>query len=115
MALIHHVVTGSGQPSVVFVHGFACAHGDWDAQVAHLSPRFRTVAVDLRGHGASDGTAAECSIERYGADVAEVTRALALPASVLIGHSMGCRVVIEAALQAPERTKGVILVDGSQF
>ena len=115
MALIHYVVTGEGRPPIVFVHGFACAHTDWDAQVAHLSPRHQTVAVDMRGHGASPGSAAECSIERYGADVAEVMRALALPPAVLVGHSMGCRVVTEAALQAPAQTAGVILVDGSQF
>ena len=115
MSLIHHTVTGQGLPPIVFVHGFGCAHGDWDAQVMHFSPRHRTVAVDLRGHGASPGTAAECSIERYGADVAEVMRSLALPPAVLIGHSMGCRVVIEAALQAPDHTAGIVLVDGSQF
>jgi pimeloyl-ACP methyl ester carboxylesterase len=101
MPLIHHVIIGQGRPPIVFVHGFACAHSDWDAQVAHFSPHHRTVAVDLRGHGASPGTADECSIERYGADVAEVIRALTLPPAVLVGHSMGCRVVIETALQAP--------------
>jgi len=115
MTLIHHVVAGEGSPPVVFMHGFGFAHGDWAAQVAHLSPHHRTVAVDLRGHGASPGSAADCSVERYGGDVAEVMRALALPPSVLVGHSMGCRVVIEAALQAPAQTAGVILVDGSQF
>jgi pimeloyl-ACP methyl ester carboxylesterase len=115
MALIHYVVTGNGRPPMVFVHGFACAHGDWDHLVAHLSPNHQTIAVDLRGHGASPGTAEECSVERYGADVAEVMRALALPPSVVVGHSMGCRVAIEAALQAPKQTAGVILVDGSQF
>jgi pimeloyl-ACP methyl ester carboxylesterase len=115
MPLIHHVVIGQGRPPIVFVHGFACAHADWKAQVAHLSSRHQCVAVDLPGHGASPGTPTDCSIERYGADVAEVMRALALPASVLVGHSMGCRVAIEAALQAPTQTAGVILVDGSQF
>jgi pimeloyl-ACP methyl ester carboxylesterase len=115
MALIHHVVTGQGRPPIVFVHGFGCGRADWDAQVAHLSPRHQCVAVDLRGHGASPGAAADCSIERYGADVAEVIRALALPPAILVGHSLGCRVVIEAALQAPTQTAGVILVDGSQF
>jgi len=114
MTLIHHVITGSGRP-IVFVHGFACAHSDWDAQVAHLSARHQTIAVDLRGHGASPGSPDECSIERYGADVAEVLQAIALPPAVLVGHSMGCRVVVEAGLQAPECTAGVILVDGSQF
>jgi pimeloyl-ACP methyl ester carboxylesterase len=115
MTLIHHVVTGVNRPSVVFVHGFACAHTDWNAQVAHLAGRHQTIAVDLRGHGASPGTVAECSIERYGADVAEVMRALRLAPAVVVGHSMGCRVAIEAALQAPEHTAGLILVDGSQF
>ena len=115
MALIHHVVTGQGRPPIVFVHGFGCALTDWNAQVAHFSSRHQTIAVDLRGHGDSPGSAAECSIERYGADVAEVMRALELPPVVLVGHSMGCRVVTEAALQAPARTAAVIQIDGSQF
>ena len=55
----------------------------------------------------SPGSAADCSIERYGADVAEVMRALALPPAMLVGHSMGCRVVVEAALQAPAQTAAV--------
>lgn len=115
MPLIHHVVTGQGQPPIVFVHGFGCALADWNAQVAHFSPRHQTVAVDLRGHGDSPGSAEECSIERYGADVAEVMRALDLPPAILVGHSMGCRVVTEAALQAPAHAAAVIQIDGSQF
>ena len=115
MTLIHHVVTGQGGPPILFVHGFGCALADWDAQVAHFSPRHQTITVDLRGHGQTPGTAAECSVERYGADVAEVMRALRLPPAVLVGHSMGCRVVTEAALQAPEHTEALVQVDGSQF
>lgn len=115
MGYVHHVVTGDGQPPVVFVHGFACAHGDWDAQVAHLAPRHRCVAVDLRGHGASTGSPEQCSIERYGADVAELLHAVELNSAVLVGHSMGCRVVTETALQAPARVGGVVFLDGSQF
>jgi pimeloyl-ACP methyl ester carboxylesterase len=115
MTLIHHVLTGNGRPPIVFIHGFACAHSDWNAQITHLSPHHQTVAVDLRGHGASPGTSAECSIERFGADVAEVMRALGVAPAVLVGHSMGCRVAVEAALQTPDLTAGVVLVDGSQF
>ena len=115
MPLIHHVIAGHAHPPVVFVHGFACDHTDWDAPVARLMPRHQTVAVDLRGHGASPGSAADCSIERYGADVAEVMRALNLPPAIIVGHSMGCRVAVEAALQAPSHAKALVLVDGSQF
>jgi pimeloyl-ACP methyl ester carboxylesterase len=115
MTLIHNVVTGRGTPPIVFVHGLCCAHADWDAQVAHFAPNHQTVAVDLRGHGDSPADAADCSIERYGADVAELMHALDLPPAILVGHSMGCRVIAEAALQAPTRTAGVIMIDGSQF
>lgn len=115
MSLIHHVARGNGTPPIVLVHGFACAHSDWAAQIAHLSPRHRVIAVDLRGHGESGGGPDECSIERYGADVAEVMRALDLRSAIVVGHSLGCRVVTEAALQAPDRVAGVVFVDGSQF
>lgn len=115
MALIHHVVRGDGNPPIVFVHGLGCAHDDWDAQVAHLSVRHRTVAVDLRGHGATTSTADECTIERYGADMVALMELLALPPAVMVGHSMGCRAVIEAAVQAPSHVAGIVLVDGSQF
>jgi pimeloyl-ACP methyl ester carboxylesterase len=115
MSLIHHVARGNGTPPIVLVHGFACAHSDWAAQIAHLSPRHRVIAVDLRGHGESGGGPDECSIERYGADVAEVIRALDLRSAIVVGHSLGCRVVTEAALQAPDRVAGVVFVDGSQF
>jgi pimeloyl-ACP methyl ester carboxylesterase len=115
MALIHHAVAGAGRPAIVFVHGFGCASSDWTAQVAHFAPRHQTISVDLPGHGATPGAAEDCSIEHYGSDVANVMRRLALGPAVLVGHSMGCRVVIEAALQAPGLTAGVILIDGSQF
>jgi pimeloyl-ACP methyl ester carboxylesterase len=115
MSTIHHTARGEGAPPIVLVHGFACARGDWDAQVAHLSAQHRTVAVDLPAHGMTSGQARDCTIERLGADVAEVMRELALPPAVLVGHSMGCRVVIEAALQAPKHAAAVVLVDGSQF
>jgi pimeloyl-ACP methyl ester carboxylesterase len=115
MALIHHVVAGSGAPAIVFVHGFGCSRTDWEAQVVHFSGRRATVAVDLPGHGATPAPASPCSIELYGGDVAALLRALALPPAVLVGHSMGCRVVLEAARQASERVAGIALVDGSQF
>ena len=112
--LINHVRAGAGRPPIVFIHGFGCDRTDWDAQVAHFSSMHQTIAVDLRGHGASPGAAADCSIELYANDVAVVMRALDLPPAVIVGHSMGFRVAIEAALHAPAQTRGVILIDGGQ-
>ncbi len=115
MAAIHHTRTGKGTPPIVFVHGFGCARSDWDHQVAHLSGRHETVAVDLGGHGTTPGTAAHAKIETHGADVAALINELELPPSVIVGHSMGCRVALEAAARAPDRAKALILVDGSRL
>jgi pimeloyl-ACP methyl ester carboxylesterase len=115
MALIHHTRAGSGAPPLVFVHGFGCARSDWDAQVAQFGPRHETVAVDLGGHGTTPGRPEHRRIETHGADVAELLKSLKLPPAVIFGHSMGCRVAMEAALRAPEHVKAVVLVDGSRL
>jgi pimeloyl-ACP methyl ester carboxylesterase len=105
-------VTGSQDPTLVFVHGFACALDDWDAQVAALSPRFRCVALDLPGHGAS-AKPATVSIAAMGSAVAQVKEQVGARSTVLVGHSMGCRVIVEALLQSPSGVAGLVFVDGS--
>ena len=99
---------------VVLVHGFACDHTDWRAQVDYLSRKgARTFAPDLRGHGANPAPAAECSIETFGADIAALLEKNDLRDALLVGHSMGCRVVLQAFLDAPGRVGALALVDGS--
>ena len=114
MPLIQYTRTGKGAPPIVFVHGFGCARSDWDNQVAHFSGAHETVAVDLGGHGTSPGGPEHRRLETHGADVAALLNDLKLPPAVLVGHSMGCRVVMAAAGLAPERAKALILVDGSR-
>ena len=114
MAPLHHIVEGKGLPPIVFVHGLCCSHTDWRHQVGHFAGRHMTIAVDLPGHGAT-AVSDRSSIEQCGTQVAALLRAPALPPAVLVGHSMGCRVVLDAALQAPEHVAGIVLVDGSRF
>jgi pimeloyl-ACP methyl ester carboxylesterase len=99
----------------VFVHGFLCSHEDWKFQVKKLQRNHEVVACDLRGHGSTPGRPQECSIEHYGGDVAALVNNLELLNPILVGHSMGCRVVLEANRIAPERVGGIVLVDGSRF
>jgi pimeloyl-ACP methyl ester carboxylesterase len=110
---LHYERAGSGMPTLVFVHGFACAHEDWRHQVGVFAGRRGVVACDLRGHGASPGDPGACNIETYGADVVALLAALDLTGVVLVGHSMGCRVVLQAYAAAPERVVGLVLIDGS--
>lgn len=110
---MHFVRSGAGAPPLVLVHGFACAHDDWRAQVAHFSAQHDVVACDLRGHGQTPGRPHECTIAHFGGDVAALAANLELRGAVLVGHSMGCRVVVEAARLDPERVAGLVLIDGS--
>ena len=114
-ASIWYARAGEGAPPRLFVHGFACSHADWQPQLEHFAATQSVVACDLRGHGATPGDPAECSIETYGADVAALLTTLDLRGAVLVGHSLGCRVVLQAALNAPERIAGVALIDGSRI
>ena len=110
--LLNHVDSGAGAPCLVFVHGLACALEDWNEQARALSVAHRCIAVDLPGHGASAANGA-LGIVRFGQQVATTVRALQASPVVLIGHSMGCRVVLEAARRLGEQVAGVVLVDGS--
>jgi len=107
--------TGVGSPPLLFVHGFACGQDDWRYQVEHFSRSNLTVACDLRGHGNSGTGHGECTIEALGDDIGRLLKSLNLPPAVLIGHSMGCRVVLQAYRTMPEVVSGLILVDGSRL
>ena len=111
---MHFIRAGQGAPPILFVHGFACSLDDWRFQVEHFSKSHEVVACDLRGHGQTPGRPQECSIEHYGGDVAALINNLELRNVVLVGHSMGCRVVLEAARLVPRKVSSLILVDGSR-
>lgn len=98
---------------LVFVHGFACTHADWRLQLAQFSVDYPTFAPDLRGHGATHARPEDCTIATYGSDIAALLDGKDLKGAVLVGHSMGCRVVLQAFLNAPERVSAIALVDGS--
>jgi pimeloyl-ACP methyl ester carboxylesterase len=94
------------------VHGFACSLNDWEEQLSGLSPSFRCVALDLPGHG--DSAEPEViSIEMMGAAVNQVKDVIAAASTILVGHSMGCRVIVEAFQQSGANVSGLVFVDGS--
>jgi len=111
---LNRIREGSGAPPIVFVHGFLCRHQDWRHQVSHFSTNHTVVACDLRGHGETPRGAAPMTIETVGGDVAAMLEVESLTGAILVGHSMGCRVVMEARAQAPDRVAGLVLVDGSR-
>ena len=97
---------------VVFVHSLAGNTTQWAAQLAHLRPRRRAVALDLRGHGRSEEPGdGNYTIPAIGADVTAVADALALEHFVLVGHSAGGAVAVACAAGLGDRVSGLLLVD----
>lgn len=108
---IAYEVHGAGWPALVFVHGWTCHRGYWDGQLKVFCAGALTVAVDLAGHGESGATREDWSMAAFGADVSAVVDELGLESVVLIGHSMGGDVILEAARQLKGRVCGLVSVD----
>jgi pimeloyl-ACP methyl ester carboxylesterase len=104
-------VLGVGPPTLVLVHGWSCDRSYWSAQNALLSRNYRVVTLDLAGHGESGLSRSTWTIAGFGSDVAAVVSDLGTDSLVLIGHSMGGDVILEAARQLPGRVRGMIWVD----
>lgn len=98
----------TGQPPVVFIHGAGGTHQHWLYQVRDLSPS-PTYAIDLPGHGRSDGPGND-SIQAYGDWVLAFLNAAGLERAILVGHSMGGGIALDVALRFPERVAGLGLV-----
>jgi pimeloyl-ACP methyl ester carboxylesterase len=108
---VHFEVRGEGPRALVLVHGWSCDRSYWDGQLKSFAHRYRVVAVDLPGHGESGAGRREWTMPAFGGDVAAVLEKLELDDAVLVGHSMGGDVIVETALRAPERVRGLVWVD----
>jgi pimeloyl-ACP methyl ester carboxylesterase len=108
---IQYRVYGAGEPAVILVHGWSCDSNYWGAQIAPLKAKYTTVTVDLAGHGGSGRNRTDWSMGHYGEDVAAVAKELQNQHIVLVGHSMGGPVVLEAARRIGDRLVGIIAVD----
>ena len=102
-------VTGDG-PAVVLVHGFGLDMRMWEPQVEHLAPRHRVVRYDCRGFGAS-GAFDPAVPYTHAGDLVALLDHLAIGEAVLAGLSFGGRVVLQTALAAPARLRGLVLLD----
>lgn len=108
---IHYTKAGSRGSNVVLIHGWCCRAAYWQSTVKGLEKDHRVYAVDLAGHGESGKNRKEWTIENYGHDIEALVNHEKLDEVILVGHSMGGDVALEAATLLGERVKGVVLVD----
>jgi pimeloyl-ACP methyl ester carboxylesterase len=100
-------------PPVVLIHGYTDSARDWVPLVPYLSPQFRLILVDIRGHGRSSKP--ECCYTRYdfAYDIKLLLDALAVRRADIVGHSLGSYIAQTFAEEWPERTRRVVLISSS--
>jgi len=101
---------GEGEIAFVCLHGLADGRAVWNGIAKGLAPHGRIVTVDQRGHGDSDSPTGPYRREDLAADVAALLDRLDLDRAVLVGHSMGGIVAMEATVAFPDRVAGLVLI-----
>jgi 2-succinyl-6-hydroxy-2,4-cyclohexadiene-1-carboxylate synthase len=109
---IHYREKGEGFP-VVLVHGFTGNSRNWALTVPVLTRQFRTISVDLRGHGhsAKPVRPEDYTLEAMADDVYALLQHLGVRECYLAGHSMGGMVSQHIVLDHPELVRALVLVD----
>lgn len=100
-------------PTVVFLHGATLDHHAWDRQVEVLREDYRTVAVDLRGHGRSTMTGRRFDFTAAVGDVLALLHRLRATPVALVGLSLGGNIAQEIVYRAPELVDALVVADST--
>ncbi|TGQ82392.1 alpha/beta hydrolase [Mesorhizobium sp. M8A.F.Ca.ET.207.01.1.1] len=106
--------TGNG-PLMLFFHGITSNSAVFTPLMARLSDRFTTVAVDQRGHGLSDKPESGYEANDYADDIAGLIRTLDRGPAILVGHSLGARNSVTAAVRYPDLVRSVVAIDFTPY
>ena len=102
---------GTGEPPLVFVHGWSCDHRFFQPQFEHFKSSRTVMSLDLRGCGDTDATEDGYDIPTLADDVAWLCGELGISKPVVAGHSLGGMIAIELAARHPALPRAVIGVD----
>ncbi len=102
---------GTHKQSLFFIHGSGGDHSLWSFQYACLNKKFNIVAVDLPGHGSSEGSG-ESDINVYSLWVKKLLDILQLKNVIVVGHSLGAAIALTFAADFGSMIKGIVAVGG---
>lgn len=102
-----------GRPVLILSHSISTDHAMWELQIDDLLPDFQILRYDTRGHGASDATAGEYSVEMLGKDILALADTLEISQFAFCGLSLGGAIGQWVAAHAPERVTHLVLANTS--
>lgn len=109
-----HAIPRAGRPALLFVHGFCCSHEDWRFQVGALSGEFPCITLDLPGHGES-ALPPEATMVELARAVNRAKEACGAEKVILVGHSLGCKVIREAFSLSRSQVAGLVFIEGAYY
>ncbi len=98
--------------AIVFIHGWTGNADLWKDSYSAF-PNYRVIALDLIGHGKSDKPKVEYTMDLFARSVVAVMKHAKVDKAVLVGHSMGMPVARQIYRTNPQKTLGIVNVDGS--
>lgn len=110
----HFVHKGETGSPIVLVHGFAANTYTWRQSLVALSQNHRVFALDVKGFGLTEKPRdGQYHINAYAEHLLAFLDALKLEKPILIGSSLGGAIILQVALQHPDRVGGLVLVDAA--
>jgi 3-oxoadipate enol-lactonase / 4-carboxymuconolactone decarboxylase len=111
--MFYRLQGNAGRPVLILSHSISTDHAMWDLQVEDLLPYFQILRYDTRGHGSSDATPGEYSIEMLGKDILALADVLQISQFAFCGLSLGGAIGQWVAAHAPERVTHLVLANTS--
>jgi pimeloyl-ACP methyl ester carboxylesterase len=111
---MYYEIHGDGSP-LILLHGFTGCTDVWESHVGELAKHYRTLPIDLRGHGWSTNPAGGFTHRQCALDIFVLLDQLGIDRFKGIGHSSGSMILIHMATQQPERVEAMILVGSASY
>lgn len=109
-ATLRTLRAGTGDTTLLLLHGFGESLFTWRAVVDPLAQHFRVVAVDLPGFGGSSKSAASYTLDDMTRRLSDFVDRWVPGPIIVVGHSMGGAIAASLALERPERIQAVVLI-----
>lgn len=112
---IHYKEYGTGDKTLIFIHGWGCDLNTWKYQFDYFKDQYHLVLIDLPGYGQSDQADREYTIDFFVQSVLKIISDLQVRRPVLIAHSMGLPVAIGVMKQLNLDRAMLCNIDGVYF